>query len=798
MIPRLPLNPILALAFAAALAISNTHAAPGKSVPMPDLTKGDAIPAGANHDWNLGATGARGWIHSDKLTTTSARQIAITRVEPGSPAAGALAVGDVILGVGGMGFSSDPRSEFGRALTLAESESAGGTLTLTRWRGGETSEVSLKIPVLGDYSATAPYDCPKSRRILEQGCKALAAEISKPSYRPNPVSRSLNALALLASGNPDFLPLVQKEARWAAEYSNTSFQTWYYGYVIALLAEYHLATGDESVLPGLRRLAMEAANGQSIVGSWGHKFAEDDGRLGGYGMMNAPGVPLTLSLVLARAAGVKDPALDRAIERSVRLIRFYIGKGAIPYGDHVPWIQTHEDNGKCGMAAVLFNLLGDAEGATFFSKMSVASHGAERDGGHTGNFWNLTWSLPAVAQSGPHATGAWMREFGAWYFDLARRHDGTFLHQGPPELTNDKTAGWDSTGAYLLAYAMPLKKIYLTGKRPGIVPPLDAAAAESLIDDGRGWTNKDRNSAYDAMSSDDLIERLGSWSPTVRDRAAMAIARRKGADPVPALVKLLDSPGLDARYGACQALVHLKSASAPAIPALIATLDHEDLWLRVQAAEALAAIGEPAMKAVPILLERLAKGPTPEDPRGMEQRYLCSVVFGKMLKRSLADVDRGLLRKAVAAGLENQDGRARGEVGGIYQLLTYEEVRPLLPVIHEAIVKPAPSGIMFASGVRLHGLDLLAKHRIREGMALCIDVMDIDKWGKRDRISRCIRTLGTYGGAARPVLSRLRQLEKDLLAHSEARGLEPQIAQLRKLIADIESAKDAPPLRGLR
>jgi hypothetical protein len=798
MIPRLPLNPILALAFAAALAISTTHAAPGKSVPMPDLTKGDAIPAGANHDWNLGATGARGWIHSDKLTTTSARQIAITRVEPGSPAAGALAVGDVILGVGGVAFSSDPRSEFGRALTLAESESAGGTLTLTRWRDGETSEVSLKIPVLGDYSATAPYDCPKSRRILEQGCKALAAEISKPSYRPNPISRSLNALALLASGNPEFLPLVQKEARWAAEYSNTSFQTWYYGYVISLLAEYHLATGDESVLPGLRRLALEAANGQSIVGSWGHKFAEDDGRLGGYGMMNAPGVPLTLSLVLARAAGVKDPALDRAIERSVRLIRFYIGKGAIPYGDHAPWIQTHEDNGKCGMAAVLFNLLGDAEGATFFSKMSVASHGAERDGGHTGNFWNLTWSLPAVAQSGPHATGAWMREFGAWYFDLARRHDGTFLHQGPPELTKDKTAGWDSTGAYLLAYAMPLKKIHLTGKRPGIVPQLDAAAAESLIDDGRGWTNKDRNSAYDAMSSDDLIERLGSWSPTVRDRAAMAIARRKGADPLPALVKLLDSPGLDARYGACQALVHLKSASAPAIPALLATLDHEDLWLRVQAAEALAAIGEPAMKAMPILLEGLAKGPTPEDPRGMEQRYLCSVVFGKMLKRSLADVDRELLRKAVAAGLENQDGRARGEVGGIYQLLTYEEVRPLLPVIHEAIVKPAPSGIMFASGVRLHGLDLLAKHRIREGMALCIDVMDIDKWGKRDRISRCIRTLGTYGGAAKPLLSRLRQLEKDLLAHSEARGLVPQIAQLRKLIADIESAKDAPPLRGLR
>ncbi len=34
------------------------------------------------------------------------------------------------------------------------------------------------------------------------------------------------------------------------------------------LAEYTTATGDDSVLPGLRRLALEAAGGQSAVGSW--------------------------------------------------------------------------------------------------------------------------------------------------------------------------------------------------------------------------------------------------------------------------------------------------------------------------------------------------------------------------------------------------------------------------------------------------------------------------------------------------------------------------------------------------
>ena len=73
------------------------------------------------------------------------------------------------------------------------------------------------------------------------------------------------------------------------------------------------------------------------------------------------------------------------------------------------------------MAAVLFDLLGDKKGTEFFAKMSTASHGSERDEGHTGNFFNLTWAMPGVSRCGPHATGAWMEEFGAWYFDLNRQ-----------------------------------------------------------------------------------------------------------------------------------------------------------------------------------------------------------------------------------------------------------------------------------------------------------------------------------------------------------------------------------------
>lgn len=777
----------------------------GQAAEVPDFTQGAKIPEDAKHDWNLGATGLRGWMYCDKMVTSDARQIAITKVAKGSPAYGILEVGDVILGVGGKPFSYDPRTEMGKALTAAESEAGNGELTLSRWRAGSSEEVVVKIPVLGTYSPTAPYDCPKSKRILEQGCRELAKRMEDPSYtrRLDPIPRSLNALALLASGQESYLPLIQKEAQWAASFKDEGMATWYYGYVMMLLAEYKIATGDDSVMPGLKRLALEAANGQSAVGSWGHRFARPDGRLYGYGMMNSPGLPLTISMVMAREAGVEDPALDRAIELSVRLMRFYIHKGAIPYGDHHPWIETHEDNGKCGMASVLFNLIGESKGAEFFSRMSVAAHGPERDTGHTGNFFNILWSLPGISQSGPNATGAWMNEFGGWYFDLARRFDGSFLHQGPPENDRDSYAGWDCTGSYLLAYAMPLKKLYLTGKKSDAVPKLDVATAESLIDDGRGWNNKDRNGFYDALSNEQLLERLGSWSPVVRERAAMALGRSKSV-PVEPLIQMLDSPSLEARYGACQGLIQLRRRGMPAVAALQKTLAHDDLWLRIKAAEALAAIGKPAMQTVPQLLELLAQVDLENDPRGMQQRYLSFALFERdgMLGRSLEGVDREALNKAVRAGLKNQDGRARGSIGSVYRQLSLAEIQPLLPAIHEAIIQPAPSGEMFADGIRVEGLRLLAEHHIEEGIsALVLYTRDQNPWESQNRTPELMKILLRYGAHAKEVIPELTKIanyfEKEEEDFPRDLGL-MKAKSVRETITAIEAATDSPALRRLK
>ena len=181
---------LLAMAVVATLASSGGALAAGnagrETPPVPDFTQGGAIPAGANHDWTLGATGARGWIYCDKMVTTDARQIAITKVDKGSPAEGTLAVGDVILGVGGKPFAYDPRTELGKALTVAESDAGGGNLAITRWRAGKTEEVVVKLPVLGSYSATAPFDCSKSKRILEQGARRLPKKWRNPRMKRIP------------------------------------------------------------------------------------------------------------------------------------------------------------------------------------------------------------------------------------------------------------------------------------------------------------------------------------------------------------------------------------------------------------------------------------------------------------------------------------------------------------------------------------------------------------------------------------------------------------------------------------
>jgi len=768
-----------------------------EKTPIPDFTQSGKIPAGTldvTHDWTLGATGARGWVYGWQGQTTEARQILITQVAKDSPADRVLNRGDVILGIGGRPFDSDARIGLAKTITIAEQGRDGGLLKLLRWRAGETENVELKLQVLGSYSNTAPYDCPKSGRIFELGCQAIARKGLGGVSIPN----DLNGLALLASGKEEYRPMLADYAKKVAAFRAEQYATWHYGYAIMFLAEYVLATHDVSVLDGVKRLAMEAANGQSGVGTWGHKFARPDGNLNGYGCMNQPGLSLTIGMVLARQAGVNDPAVDRAITKAAGFLRWYVNKGGIPYGDHGPW-PSHEDNGKCSSAAVMFDLLDDREASSFFSRMGTAAYD-ERERGHTGNFFNVLWAMPGVSRCGPLATGAYMKE-QSWYYDLARGWDGSFEYQGEPAggQEHGKYTHWDCTGAYLLAYALPLRSLYLTGKKPSAVPALNAREVDQVIAAGRDLWPVNGKDGYDARTAEVLLAGLSSWSSAVRHRSALALGRRQG-DFVPTLTRMLTGTDRNTRYGVCEALGALGPRADAAAPQLRALIKESDPWLQGLACKALMNLDAAARNASVNDLLAMMVRPNPADPRRMLQRDASVVLFARspgvhdgpqsILADSLEGVDRQLLYPAVQSALQNEDSVVRSAIGkSIFDKLSDPDLAILLPDIVKAIEKLAPSDEMFGDGVRLAGLELLARLHIREGMPLCVSVMELDRWGSGKRMPGCMSALRKYGANAKEVLPQLKELSRDADGGNK---------DINKLIADIEASKDAPPLVSLK
>ena len=775
---------------------------------IPDLTQG-GTPVN-DHRWTLGATGAKGWLWTvgdgGGCDSADARQILVTAVAEGSPAHGVLQPGDVVTGVDGRPFAGDARRLFARAVTDAEREASGGVLRIVRWRAGTTTEVELRLPVLGTYAATAPWGCAKSERIFARGCAAIAARGFTEDEQGRvqiSIENDMNALALLASAREDYRPLVAAYARQvAACRPGPGFpESWEYAYNTIFLAEYSLATGDETVTAGLERAALAIARGQSGVGTWGHRFAQPNGNLYGYGCMNQTGIPLTLAMALAREAGVRSPDLDRAIAMGAAFLRQWVDRGAIPYGDHEPW-PWHDDNGKCSGAAVLFDLLGDREAAAFHARMGTAAYD-ERESGHTGNLFNIFWALPGVSRCGPAATAAYFAET-SWYYDLARGWDGRLAHVGfPGESSYD---GMDCTGAYLLGYALPLGNLYLLGRKRGVAPVLDAAEVAETIAAGRDFSfpAAARNDWYATRTTDMVLAGLASWSPAVRKRSAQALGRRDG-DFLPQLLTLLDGQDRHGRYGACEALANLGPRADAAAPRLRALLADADPRLRLLAAGALPCLGEEARTAaVPDLL-RAATLQDPADPRRRLTAAVAAALFARtpggagpqpILATSLAGVDRPALHAAIREVLANEDGLVRGLAANVYPLLSAEDVKALLPDIVAATRHNAPSGEMFRFGIRWAGLDLLARFRIREGMGLCIDMMNEYEWGARQ--GQCLEPLRRYGGAAREVVPRLREtmvaMREGYAANQWQKRLEPDTLAIEKLIAEIEADPDPDPV----
>ncbi|MCY3018734.1 MAG: hypothetical protein NTW87_06855, partial [Planctomycetota bacterium] len=158
------------------------------------------------------------------------------------------------------------------------------------------------------------------------------------------------------------------------------------------------------------------------------------------------------------------------------------------------------------------------------------------------------------------------------------------------------------------------------------------------------------------------------------------------------------------------------------------------------------------------------------------------------LRHSLDGVDRRLLYPAMELLLQNDDGLARYGLAPYMNRLAERDLALLLPAIVKSVEKMAPSDEMFADGIRLAGLDLLARLHIREGIPLCVSVMELDRWDG-GRVAGCMKTLRQYGVHAKEVLPQLREMSRRAGGKNK---------DLDKLIADIEASTNAPTLVDLK
>jgi hypothetical protein len=454
----------------------------------PDLTKGETKGIELKQGtYNLGSTGLRGWIYHNPAnnldmrqgrTTVASRQILVTHVGAKSPADGKIRVNDVILGVGGKPFRDDARKSIARAIQKAEKKANGGILKLIRWRAGQTENVELKLRIMGAYSKTAPYDCPKSKLIFKDACKHL----EKESLDDN-LWGAINGLALLSTGEQKYLPKLRAFARKIGPKTlklelKKGMVVWQWGYKNLFLCEYFLRTGDKKVLHAIREYTVTLAKGQSMYGTFGHGISEltPDGNLHGsippYGPVNAAGLVGNLAIVMGKKCGVRNPEINPAIERASKFFGYFVDKGAIPYGEHVPW-PYHGSNGKTAQTAVFFAVQNNRiEQTKFFAQMATASYN-NREYGHTGQGFSFLWGALGANTGGP-AAAAYFKQT-SWRFDLARRCDGSFTYDGGeqhgPGKTHDDSYygkssyyGLSPNATYVLSYSLPMKNLCITGR----------------------------------------------------------------------------------------------------------------------------------------------------------------------------------------------------------------------------------------------------------------------------------------------------------------------------------------------
>ena len=117
------------------------------------------------------------------------------------------------------------------------------------------------------------------------------------------------------------------------------------------------------------------------------------------------------------------------------------------------------------------------------------------------------------------------------------------------------------------------------------------------------------------------------------------------------------------------------------------------------------------------------------------------------------------------------------------------------------MLEPAPSGEMFADTIRVEGLRLLAKHRVREGLHACVKyTREQNPWASEERTPELMKILLTYGTHAKAVIPELTKIAEYFEKDEKDFPEELMILKakcVRKTIKAIRASTDTPKLHSL-
>lgn len=684
----------------------------------------------------------------------------VDRCEKGSPAEGKFKQGDIIVGIGSEKFKIDPRPEL--AFAIDDAEAAGGKLSLLLDSG---KQVTIGLQALGSYSATAPYRCPKTEKVIIQAVEGILRD---ERIGQSPTRTDL--LGLMATGEEKNIAVVTKlikeglfdidpqtvEDILTGEKIDAGPITagWGWGYILITLGEYHLLTKDDSVLPLMRTYVLGLARGQDASGCWGHRMVTKKlaGRLPGYAQMNQPSLSNFLGMLFARKCGIKDPVLDAAITRTHAYVADHVDKGGFPYGVGGPVAEDFNNNGMSGLAAICMSFQNDQHGAKYFSQLAATSHKTLHQG-HANSFFNPLWTPLGAALSGPEVTQQFFKK-SLRHFNKKRHWKGGF--QG-----GDKAGNF--AGQALLMYCLPRKTLLITGREADQSIWVKGVEATAVVE---------RRSLLDPnKSTEDLIKLLDDPSPQLPANVARILSNRandynrtkKVDDITPQLLALIESgnPRQRANAIACFRSRYSPALSAPSLEKIGAILRNKEEPFQVRLAAA-SALGSGTFKdnAQPyyndVLELMFDERPASNDPfRHIDTQIgraldgICTTPFEARLV-----TNKDLFYKVSVRLMDHNRQKARSAGIGMLSGMPAEDFGRIADRFMVAVKNKNPAYESYHSVKNTvgPGVEVLAHLGIKDGLDVLLDTIMSPggKWGFKRKM--LYRTLPLYGGNAKPYI----------------------------------------------